>query len=266
MNDGTERLGVPIGVQRAVAALEQDARLDAAARELERVARQVSGGSTGSALRGDWMGHALHPLLTDVPIGCFVSAGLLDLVGGRRSRPAAQRLVGVGLLATAPTVASGLADWSQLRDPRTRRVGVVHALANTVTAVLYYRSWRSRRRGHHLRGALYGMLGAVTLSGSGYLGGHLAYARRAGTGQRGMDLDAPSWRAGGTTGGSGGSGGSDGSSGDGLVDVTTASELMGVPVPQVQAMVEEGLLEPVVTTPELRFRDSDVRAVRLLGG
>jgi uncharacterized membrane protein len=263
MNDRTQpgHVTVPTGLQRAVATLEQDGRLDAVVRRLERVAAPLSRGATGSKLRGDWLGHALHPLMTDVPIGCWVSAGLLDVVGGKKSRRASQRLVGLGLVSAAPTVASGLADWSQLRDPRTRRVGAVHAVANAIAAFLYLRSWRSRRRGHHLRGVGYGLVGAATLSASGYLGGHLAYARRAGTGQRGMDLDA-------TSGGHADRASVDAESSDGadLVDLRTASELIGVPVPQVQAMVEEGLLEPVATSPDLRFRDSDVRAVRLLGG
>jgi uncharacterized membrane protein len=268
MSDRTERghVTVPTAVQRTVAALEQDERLDAIVRRLEPLAAPVSHGTAGSQLRGEWMGHALHPLLTDVPIGCWVSAGLLDLLGGKGSRRAAQRLVGIGIVAATPTVASGLADWSQLRDPRTRRVGAVHALANGVTAFLYVRSWQSRRRGRHLRGIAYGALGAVALSASGYLGGHLAYARRAGTGQRGMDLDGAGARRADGTARDGGTRADAAGDGAELVDLRTASELIGVPVPQLQAMVEEGLLEPAVLSPDLRFRDSDVRALRLLGG
>ena len=50
-------------------------------------------------LRGAWLGHPLHPVLTDLPIGLWTSATVLDLVGGRSARPAATRLVGLGLLA-----------------------------------------------------------------------------------------------------------------------------------------------------------------------
>src|SRR3954453_405504 len=96
-----------------------------------------------AALRGDWLGHALHPLLTDFPLGCWLSAGLLDVFGGRASRPAAQRLVGLGLLTVAPTAAAGLADWTPVADARSRRVGVVHAIGNSVVALCYWQSWRA---------------------------------------------------------------------------------------------------------------------------
>jgi uncharacterized membrane protein len=202
------------------------------------------------------MGHALHPLLTDLPLGCWMSAGILDLLGGRGARRSAQRLVGVGLLAVPPTVASGLSDWSTLRDPRTRRVGAVHGVGNALVAFLYFRSWRARRKGHHLRGVGLGLAGGMGAWVTGYLGGHLSFARRAGTGERGMDLER-----GVAAKGDGAASGR----GDDLVDLTRASELIGVPPAQVQAMVEEGLLDPVSTAPDLRFRDSDVRAVRMLG-
>ena len=55
-------------------------------------------------LRGEWLGHALHPTLTDVTLGTWTSATLLDLFGGRDSSAAAQRLIGTGLLAAGPMV------------------------------------------------------------------------------------------------------------------------------------------------------------------
>src|SRR3954453_14618418 len=85
-----------------------------------------------AALRGDWLGHALHPLLTDFPLGCWAAAGLLDLVGGGRSRPAAQRLIGLGLLFVPATASSGLVDYAQIDDRRVKRVGAVHAIGNSL--------------------------------------------------------------------------------------------------------------------------------------
>src|SRR3954468_12186738 len=124
-------------------------QLDRPAALITRVARRVGSGRAGAVLRGEWLGHALHPLLTDFPLGCWLAAGLLDLFGGRSSRRAAQRLVGLGLVHGVPTAAAGLADWSQLREPRTRRVGVVHAIGNTVVATCYFRSWANRRGGRN---------------------------------------------------------------------------------------------------------------------
>jgi uncharacterized membrane protein len=166
--------------------LEREETLDAKARLLDKGAAAVASGSRRSLLRGDWLGHALHPLLTDFPLGCWLSAGFLDLCGGRRSRRAAQRLIATGLLLTPPTIASGLADYRSLNQPRTRRVAVVHAGANTVVTALYFWSWRARRQNRHALGVILGMVGGLCAWFSGYLGGHLSFARGAGVGERGV--------------------------------------------------------------------------------
>ena len=71
------------------------------------------------------------PLLTDLPLGCWASAFLLDLLGLGSHRDAARRLVGLGLLASPPTAAADLSDWSRLATP-DRRVGLVHAQLHTL--------------------------------------------------------------------------------------------------------------------------------------
>jgi uncharacterized membrane protein len=131
--------------------------------------------SAGSMLSGEWLGHPLHPALTDLPIGFWTSSFVLDLVGGRRSRDASQRLIGLGILSVIPTAAAGLVDWKQIKDQRDRRVGVVHALSNTTATALYVMSWRARRRDRHVVGVLLGFLGAGAATIGGYLGGHLAF-------------------------------------------------------------------------------------------
>ena len=109
-------------VRAGVAQLESEERLDAVVAAIDPLATKASEGALGRALRGEWLGHALHPALTDLPIGCWVAAGLLDVVGGRRSRPAATRLLGLGLLAVPPTVASGLAEFGTTDGRAVRRV------------------------------------------------------------------------------------------------------------------------------------------------
>lgn len=170
--------------------VEQAAVLDAPAQALESGVRVVlPGGPIKDALHGRWLGHPVHPLLIAVPIGMWTGASLLDLTGGPGSRRAAQRLVGAGVLAVAPTAATGLADWSELGAfSRPKRVGLVHALANTVTAVLYAASWAARRRGEHVRGRDLALLGAAGLTVGGYLGGHLAYSQGVGVNR---NADAP---------------------------------------------------------------------------
>jgi uncharacterized membrane protein len=181
----------PEWLRSPVARLEDETRLDQPLDALRAIAERLLPGRRGEALRGHWLGHALHPLMTDVPLGCWLAAGLLDLVGGRQSRPAATRLVGLGLLAVPPTVASGLAEVPTISERPTGRVAAAHAIGNSVVAALYLQSWRSRRSGRHARGVALGMAGGVLASITGYLGGHLSFARGVGSGERGLDVAQP---------------------------------------------------------------------------
>src|SRR3954466_8335816 len=80
----------------------------------EAVAKWVRGavprGPVKDPLSGTPLGHALHPFLTDLPIGTWTSSLVLDLFGGRDARPASRRLIAAGVLASLPTAASGLND------------------------------------------------------------------------------------------------------------------------------------------------------------
>ncbi|MBM6401076.1 DUF2231 domain-containing protein [Phycicoccus sonneratiae] len=137
-------------------------------------------GWRGRLLRGEWLGHALHPLLTDVVIGSWTSASVLDVVGGEEGRGAARTLVGVGLAAVGPTAWSGWAEWSD-SGPREQRVGLVHAVTNGAAIGLYAASWLARRRGRHAAGAGLGLAGASAMGVAAYLGGHLSTARDVGS-------------------------------------------------------------------------------------
>ena len=162
-------------------ALEDDERLDDAAERLEKVADAVlASPDVQGALRGRSFGHALHPMLTDFPLGAWMSASLLDIVGGRSARGPSRRLIGFGLLAAMPTAAAGLAEW-QATHGAARRVGVVHAGVNGTATVLYGLSWLARRRGRHAVGAVLGVGGGVVATAGGYLGGHLSLVRNVGT-------------------------------------------------------------------------------------
>ncbi len=113
------------------------------------------------------------PVLTDVPIGMWTSALTLDLVGGPAARPAATRLIALGILTAVPTAVTGWADWSTL-ETRDQRVGVVHAVSNALAVGLFAASWRARRRQAYARGKVLGLAASSALGLGGYLGGHLA--------------------------------------------------------------------------------------------
>ena len=146
-------------------------------------------GPVKDVLHGVWLGHPLHPALTDLPIGFWTSAFVLDLVGGRPARPAADALVGVGVATALPTAAAGLADWSDMDKPE-RRSGLVHAAANVAATALYGLSYLARRRGHRTGGVMLGLAGATAATAGAFLGGHLAYRRGAGV-SRAVAAPAP---------------------------------------------------------------------------
>lgn len=157
--------------------VERETKLDPLVHGLSRILpASMREGPGRAALGGRWLGHALHPMLTDVPIGAWTSASFLDLVGGRQSRAASRRLVALGIVAAVPTAVTGASDWTSA-SPTEQRVGVVHAAANSMALALYVASWLARHRGRHGKGAALALTGAVVTAGSGYLGGHLSLAR-----------------------------------------------------------------------------------------
>jgi uncharacterized membrane protein len=156
--------------------LEQADVIDPLSQAAQRVARAAipPGSPAKDALSGKWLGHPLHPPLTDVVIGCWTSAVLLDVLGGPRSWRAADRLVGLGVLAALPTTAAGLADWTDLEGP-ARRVGSFHAMGNSIALGAFSMSWLARRRGQRVRGMALALAGMGVATASAWLGGHLSF-------------------------------------------------------------------------------------------
>jgi nitrite reductase/ring-hydroxylating ferredoxin subunit/uncharacterized membrane protein len=136
-------------------------------------------------LHGTWLGHPLHPVLVQVPVGSFISAAILDLLPGKRR--ASTVLIAAGTAAVTPAVAAGLLDWSQMTKDR-RRVGLVHAAANSVAVGLYAASLVARLRGRHARGKAFGFAGLSVAGLGAYLGGHLSYAQSAGVNQAAPEI------------------------------------------------------------------------------
>jgi uncharacterized membrane protein len=177
----TARAEAPTALVDGLRRLEDAAELDGAVAALDRVgAAVVRPGVVRDALVGRWLGHAVHPLLTDLPIGFWTSASVLDVLGGRRARPAADLMLALGIVSAVPTVATGLAEWREA-GRREQRVGVVHASANAAALAFYAKSWLARRRGQRAGGVALALTGAAVATVGGYLGGHLATARKVGT-------------------------------------------------------------------------------------
>jgi nitrite reductase/ring-hydroxylating ferredoxin subunit/uncharacterized membrane protein len=174
-------------------AIERCAALDPVGNPLTGAIRKVlPAGRVKDLLSGTWLGHAVHPILTDVPIGAWTSSVVLDWVGGRRARPAADTLIALGILAAIPASLTGAADWGDTQ-PKERRVGLVHAAANSAALGLYCASLRERRRGRRVRGRVLSLAGAGALGAGGYLGGHLVFARGLGVDRTAFESRPEDW-------------------------------------------------------------------------
>jgi nitrite reductase/ring-hydroxylating ferredoxin subunit/uncharacterized membrane protein len=179
-----------------VRAIESAEALDPVAQTAGKTVRgMLSGGPLKDALSGTWLGHAVHPMLTDVVIGSFTAASMLDLLAPGDDGRAAERLIALGLAAYAPTAASGANDWadSEPVNDTVRRAGLVHAATNALGATLYAASWRARRRGARGRGAVLGFAGLTVMAAGGYLGGHLSLSKGVGPDQTVFDPGPTDW-------------------------------------------------------------------------
>lgn len=176
--------------------LHHAGELDAGVAVLERAASAVfpSDRRILDFLHGTWLGHPLHPVLVDAPIGFWTSALVLDLLGGEGGAEAAQRLVGAGVVAALPAAATGLKDWDSLGQERpAKRVGLVHAVSNSVALACYTASWLARRRGRRAQGVALGALGALFAGAGAYLGGHLAFRQAIGVDHSATEAKAGEW-------------------------------------------------------------------------
>lgn len=165
---------------RATQRLEQSQSLDGLRSVYAAIAGPVDRWSGSELLRSGLLGHALHPLLTDLPIGLWTAASALDLRGRRADRGASRWLVGAGLAASGPTALTGLAEWARV-GREAQRVGALHAALNAVATTLYLTSFVARTRRRHALGVATALAGAAVTSTSGYLGGHLTLARKVGS-------------------------------------------------------------------------------------
>jgi nitrite reductase/ring-hydroxylating ferredoxin subunit/uncharacterized membrane protein len=127
---------------------------------------------------GRWMGHPLHPALSDLPIGLWAGALLLDVAGPEPGpgRDPVALFTAAGITAAVATAATGIADWT-VSDDQDRRVGLLHGVLQTAALGLQGLSLTARLAGYRRTARGLGAAGLAVTTGSAYLGGHLVFAR-----------------------------------------------------------------------------------------
>jgi len=144
---------------------------------VQKLVREALQGPIKNFLHGTWLGHPLHPVLTDIPVGAWTAALFYDLVGEER---AADIAIGVGLVGALGSAVTGLTDWSET-DDRARSVGLVHGTLNVVATALYTASLLMRKEKTSRQSAIaLSTLGYATAFASAYLGGHLVFSEQVG--------------------------------------------------------------------------------------
>jgi nitrite reductase/ring-hydroxylating ferredoxin subunit/uncharacterized membrane protein len=145
-----------------------------------------AGGERGqkvkNALHGVWLGHPLHSAITDVPVGSWTAALVLDLLeaaGHEQYAPGADAAVAVGLAGAVGAAVTGLTDWSEIQG-KPQRIGALHGLLNAGAALLYTGSYVCRKANRRDAGRALGFFGYGLVFAGAFLGGELAYGQRIG--------------------------------------------------------------------------------------
>jgi nitrite reductase/ring-hydroxylating ferredoxin subunit/uncharacterized membrane protein len=129
---------------------------------------------------GRWVGHPLHPALSDLPVGLWAGVVVLDArdrgQAPRRGIDAAGTLSAAGIVAAGATALTGLTDWAVSND-QDRRVGLFHGLLNTVALGLQGASLGTRMAGHRGTARALAAASLTVTAAAGYLGGHLVFTK-----------------------------------------------------------------------------------------
>ena len=142
------------------------------------------GPKVADLLHGTWLGHPLHVVLTDVPLGSWTAAAVLDVLeektGSSTMGRGADAAIALGLAGAAGAAITGLADWSKIGGGQPRRIGLAHGLLNATATVCYVTSLCLRRTHSRRAGRRFALLGLMVSSVAAYLGGHLVFKEKIG--------------------------------------------------------------------------------------
>jgi nitrite reductase/ring-hydroxylating ferredoxin subunit/uncharacterized membrane protein len=144
------------------------------------------------ALYGTWLGHPLHPVMTDLPIGFWTTSAVLDALN---MREAADITLKAGTVSALGAAVTGVAQWHDLQELETpRRLGTLHAMLNVAATACYAVSWVLRERESRSTGIAFSIAGMTLATAGAMLGGDLAYKLGIGVSRVAFDEPSTEWR------------------------------------------------------------------------
>ena len=169
--------------------IESPRWIDTAAESIQQAVRRIfdalgtARGGWKNALHGTWLGHPLHPVLTDVPLGAWTATVVLDAIDEANPSPgvalASDVTVAVGLVGAAGAAVTGTTDWLET-DARPRRIGLAHAALNAGATLLFAGSLVMRVHGNRAAGCALAATGYLVSAAAAYLGGELVFREQIG--------------------------------------------------------------------------------------
>jgi nitrite reductase/ring-hydroxylating ferredoxin subunit/uncharacterized membrane protein len=166
---------------------------------LERAARPLAGlwngiatvsnafykalGSPGKLLQdflnGSWLGHSLHPVLTDVVVGGATMVVFLDILriffGVDGLEDATSWTLGLTVVAGVGTIVTGLTDFKDTAVGNERNVAGMHGVINIIAVVIFFVSLLQRLGGGHDAAFWAALLAYLVISVGAYIGGHVVF-------------------------------------------------------------------------------------------
>ena len=152
-----------------------------------------AGQAAKNFLHGVWLGHPLHSAITDVPVGSWTAALVMDVLemsGRSEYAPGADAAIALGLVGAVGAAASGLADWSDTHG-KAQRVGALHGLINAGAAILYGGSYVARKADNRGLGRGLSFAGYAMVIAGAFLGGEVAYSKKIGVNHAPLEEDLP---------------------------------------------------------------------------
>lgn len=138
------------------------------------------------------MSHPIHPALVHFPVACWSLATITDVVGVFSTINTSQFagiLLLIGSLTAILALVAGLIELAKINDDQIMKIANLHMTAGIITWLLYSTSLFLRFDGNtqllapNMLNLGLSIIGFISLSITGWLGGTLVYKYQVGTGR-----------------------------------------------------------------------------------